>query len=105
MTAHPEPTSRIGLPRLGTHRITRWPVSRSPTTLPPPGDPPPIPPPPCPKPSPAPPPDRPHTGEGRHQFGIGFTDEEDEEFTLGQGSASYHLGLLDLPRLQRDLRQ
>ena len=45
------------------------------------------------------------TGEGRHQFGIGFTDEEDEEFTLGQGSASYHLGLLDVPRLQRDLRK
>ena len=45
------------------------------------------------------------TGEGRHQFGIGFTDEEDDEFTLGQGSASYHLELLDVPRLQRDLRK
>lgn len=44
------------------------------------------------------------TGEGRYQFGIGFTDEEDDEFTVGQGSSSYNLGLLDIPRLQRDLR-
>ena len=43
------------------------------------------------------------TGEGRHQFGIGFNDDEDEEFTLGQGSASYGLDRLDVPRLQRDL--
>ena len=45
------------------------------------------------------------TGEARHQFGIGFRDEEDEEFTLGQGSASYRLESLDVPRLQRDLRK
>ena len=44
-------------------------------------------------------------GEARHQFGIGFKDEEDEEFTLGQGSASYRLENLDVPRLQRDLRK
>ena len=45
------------------------------------------------------------TGEGRHQFGIGFNDDEDEEFTLGQGSASYGLESLDVRRLQRDLRK
>ena len=45
------------------------------------------------------------TGERRHQFGIGFTDDEDDEFTLGQGSASYGLNLLDVPQLQRDLRK
>ena len=44
------------------------------------------------------------TGEGRLQFGIAFTDEEDEEFTLGQGSASYRLESLDVDRLQGDLR-
>ena len=44
------------------------------------------------------------TGEGRHQFGMEFADEEDDEFTLGQGNASYRLGSLDLPRLRRDLR-
>ena len=43
------------------------------------------------------------TGEGRHQFGIGFKDDEDEDFTLGQGSASYGLESLDVPRLQQDL--
>ena len=45
------------------------------------------------------------TGEDRHQFGIGFDDDEDEDFTLGQGSASYRLASLDVPRLQRDLRK
>ena len=45
------------------------------------------------------------TGEGRHQFGIGFTDEEDEDFTLGQGSASYRLENLDVARLREDLRK
>ena len=45
------------------------------------------------------------TGESRHQFGIGFTDEEDEDFTLGQGSASYRLGSLNVPKLQRELRK
>ena len=45
------------------------------------------------------------TGEERHQFGIGFEDDEDDEFTLGQGSASYRLGSLDVRRLQRDLRR
>ena len=44
------------------------------------------------------------TGEGRHQFDMGIADEEDDEFTLGQGSASYGLGQLDIPRLRRDLR-
>ena len=44
------------------------------------------------------------TGEGRHQFGMEIADEEDDEFTLGQGSASYGLGQLDVPRLRRDLR-
>ena len=45
------------------------------------------------------------TGEGRHQFGIGFTDEEDEDFTLGQGSASYRLESLDVARLREDLQK
>ena len=45
------------------------------------------------------------TGEGRHQFGIEFTDEEDEDFTLGQGSASYRLESLDVARLRGDLRK
>ena len=45
------------------------------------------------------------TGEERHQFGIGFEDDEDDEFTLGQGSASYRLKSLDVRRLQRDLRR
>ena len=44
------------------------------------------------------------TGEGRHQFGMGIGDEEDDEFTLGQGSASYRLGQLEVSRLRRDLR-
>ena len=44
------------------------------------------------------------TGEGRHQFDMVIADEEDDEFTLGQGSASYGLGQLDIPRLRRDLR-
>ena len=44
------------------------------------------------------------TGEGRHQFGMGFADEEDDEFTLGQGAASYRLEQLDIPRLRADLR-
>ena len=45
------------------------------------------------------------TGEGRHQFGIEFTDEEDEDFTLGQGSASYRLESLDVARLREDLQK
>ncbi len=44
------------------------------------------------------------TGEGRHQFGMGLADEEDDEFTLGEGAASYRLEQLDIPRLRDDLR-
>jgi len=44
------------------------------------------------------------TGEGRHQFGMDIADEEDDEFTLGQGNASYGLEQLDISRLRRDLR-
>ena len=44
------------------------------------------------------------TGEGRHQFDMGFADEEDDEFTVGQGAALYRMEHLDVPRLRDDLR-
>jgi len=46
------------------------------------------------------------TGESRHQFGLDVAeDEEDDDFTLGQGAASYPLEELAVERLQRDLRK
>ena len=44
------------------------------------------------------------TGEGRHQFDVGLADEEDNEFTVGQGAALYRMKHLDIPRLRDDLR-
>ncbi len=44
------------------------------------------------------------TGEGRHQFGLDVVeDDEDEDFTLGQGAASYPLRELSVERLRSDL--
>ena len=46
------------------------------------------------------------TGEGRQEFNLDVEeDNEDEDFTVGQGSASYRLASLNLSKFRRDLRK